>query len=565
MDEYTVLYYAQKAVSEGSRHAEKAWMYNQYCQIVRYQQLKFVLTEGFEAVITIIWDPPTAKFVGNPSSTFHRNANQFGSSSCTAAIASYHTPPSAKLARTSSATKSQSRPQPMLKRSGSSTSSKSKSKMPLIDTTSMDQLDEIEVIEFDELLDEIAGDVAFDVDNDPELTDYHQHSAVTKSNSSSSRSPPSQHSPPRSSSHGVEVSVSHTLWNELCRRFYGQLQFAQSREELAYTVQQLIMQYHHDRVAVQRIGDINQWCVWVDAARRYVYITESELSMASLLDVFEVDQFRQQYAHCLLQLKQKKYSMSSSAMASNVKAHQPPQPQPQQAPSSQLNQLNLAKYSQLQHKLVMNNYSGRSIVSNTTQSSLSRRSLVLDATTSNHGQHGGEEMKEQPEGKHKKHEYHTIYLKPIIERMKAIAFSSEEASTAIDSECIIEIVDNSIKYGSKRQISKRTFEFKWNSYTCIMSKSLKTILDVTLSTDAEIITVHPDVVSIISKKCPQLDYFTIQKLAKQAKATRACTTKKNDYRQQFIYDCCGCRIVFASNHTTIVEMQCNDPSAIQLN
>jgi hypothetical protein len=163
------------------------------------------------------------------------------------------------------------------------------------------------------------------------------------------------------------------------------------------------------------------------------------------------------------------------------------------------------------------------------------------------------------ESKQSKGEYHTIYLKPIIERMKANAMGT---NTSVDTELIIHIVDNSIKNGVKRQISKRTFEFKWQSYTIIMSKSLKTILDVTMSSDVDVITVHPDVVSIISKKCPVLDYVTIQRLAKEAKVSASFTTKKNDYRQQFIYDFCGCRIVFASNHTTIVEMQCNDGTAL---
>jgi len=97
-----------------------------------------------------------------------------------------------------------------------------------------------------------------------------------------------------------------------------------------------------------------------------------------------------------------------------------------------------------------------------------------------------------------------------------------------------------------------------------MSKSCRTILDVAIgkTTDEDVITVHPDVVSILAKKCPNLDYFKIQKLAEEAKQTARYSAKKNEYRQQFTYEYAGCRIVFASNHSTIVEMQCQDPSAL---
>merc|ERR1712048_204008 len=93
-------------------------------------------------------------------------------------------------------------------------------------------------------------------------------------------------------------------------------------------------------------------------------------------------------------------------------------------------------------------------------------------------------------------------------------------SKTFSAEYIIRIVDNGIKKGTKRKISKRTFEFKWDVYTIIMSKSLKTILDFTISSNANddsAITVHPDVVSIITKRHKFLNYFSIQKLAKEAK------------------------------------------------
>ena len=151
--------------------------------------------------------------------------------------------------------------------------------------------------------------------------------------------------------------------------------------------------------------------------------------------------------------------------------------------------------------------------------------------------------------------YHTIYMKPIIERLKKLTDSE-----TFSEERIIKIVDESLKKGTRRKISKRTFEFKWMNYTMIMSKSLQTILDFTVSptiNDENVITVHPDVVSIIKKSHKFLDYFEIQRIAQRAKLSGCFTTKKKDYRQQFIYEYSGCRIVFASNHSTIVEMKYN--------
>merc|ERR1719400_3033368 len=102
----------------------------------------------------------------------------------------------------------------------------------------------------------------------------------------------------------------------------------------------------------------------------------------------------------------------------------------------------------------------------------------------------------------------------------------------ITESMVIQIVDGAIRCGAKRQISKRTFAFQWQGYTGIMSKSLKTILDVAVNGNGEeeVVTVHPDVVSILAKKCPNLDYFAIQRVAELAKQSGKFTTKKNDYR-----------------------------------
>merc|ERR1719385_538181 len=137
-----------------------------------------------------------------------------------------------------------------------------------------------------------------------------------------------------------------------------------------------------------------------------------------------------------------------------------------------------------------------------------------------------------------------------------------EPKAQVTESYVMDIVSSALTMGVKRQISKRTFSFTWNKYTAVMSKSLKTILDVAVVRDGEVVTVHPDVVSILAKKCPSLDYFKIQRLAEEAKQTARYSAKKNEYRQQFTYEYAGCRIVFASNHSTIVEMQCQDPSAL---
>jgi len=151
-------------------------------------------------------------------------------------------------------------------------------------------------------------------------------------------------------------------------------------------------------------------------------------------------------------------------------------------------------------------------------------------------------------------EYHNIYLKPIMERL-----AKSEPTAQVTGDFVAEIVSSALRMGVKRQISKRTFSFSWDKYTVVMSKSLKTILDVAVSREGqEVITVHPDVVSILAKKCPSLDYFAIQRVAERAKQSGKFTTKKNDYRQQFIYDFAGYRIVFASNHSMIVEMQLSE-------
>jgi len=124
---------------------------------------------------------------------------------------------------------------------------------------------------------------------------------------------------------------------------------------------------------------------------------------------------------------------------------------------------------------------------------------------------------------------------------------------------VAQIVSSAVRLGVKRQISKRTFSFLWDKYTVVMSSSLKTILDVAVPRDGqqacEVITVHPDVATIMAKKA-SLDYFAIQRVAEHVKQACKCTTKKSDYRRQFIYDFAGWRIVFASNHSMVLEMRC---------
>jgi hypothetical protein len=308
------------------------------------------------------------------------------------------------------------------------------------------------------------------------------------------------------------IVICDELYSRICVRFNGHFQ---SKQELINLITTAI---YVKKVPMQRISageehENEQFCMFVDSF--YVYATQQIHGHGgdsyTLCDVFDYTSFQNNYAQYIAALMNNKYNNTRVRVAA------------------------------FRGSKLIKNSSKRSIIS--TSSCNTSNKSVRTVRKSNF-----------------KKEYHTIYLKPIMERMKLICGQS------VDTAYIVEIVDKSIKQGVKRQISKRTFEFKYQSYTIIMSKSLKTILDVTLSpeNDHDIITVHPDVVSIISKKYPILDYFTIQKLANQAKLTKTFTTKKNDYRQQFIYDFCGCRIVFASNHTTIVEMQCNDPKSLNL-
>ena len=601
LTENEVLSLARQAFLVGFPETDKIFIANQYCQRIHFNKMIFVLTEGFDAVVTIDWDSSSHKLIGD-SSTFQQiNTNQF--------LSVYNNNPNCYPLNQSSYTVNNNpqplRPAVIQQQQPSQQSPEEKQQQQfiaynhkeqkLIDTTSVESGDEECISEYDEILNEIISRVELDVDADPELRDEAlpplppqltiNTNATTMSNISYCGEAPSlyNNSPPITSSHhlqlpqvnrlktqtsfysvngddnqsvitfpntckptlqyvnsqnnvldlginggvggkldnnndhGIEISISNSLWNELYHRFYGKPGFG-TKNDLISMIKSCI---HHNGSPHQCIGDRKEWCVWVD--RYYVYITEHN-DMKCLVDVFDYHHFNNNNGDVIKSLKQRKYNIPSSAMKNNIKYNQ-----------------HLSNFKR--------NTSARSILSN-----LSSKSVLSNADNNNNNNN---------KITTKKHEYHTIYLKPIIERMKAITFSMDGSDYAsIDSDYIIDIVDNSIKFGVKRQISKRTFEFKWKSYTIIMSKSLKTILDVTLSTEKDIITVHPDVVSIISKKCPMLDYFTIQKVAKSAKLKASFTTKKNDYRQQFIYDYCGCRIVFASNHTTIVEMQCNDTSAI---
>lgn len=599
LTELDVLTLARQAILNGFIENNKIFISNICCHRIVYNQMTFVLTEGFDAVVTINWNNQPQQLIGDHinKSTFQQiNTNQFNQSHV----------PSHTFVNNNSPPLRQSviQPQPQQNKNISIPIPPVPKPNKLIDTTSVDSLGDEECMsEYDGIINEIIDCVNLDVDADPELTDFHDNEKLPPlppqltintnttynscGNNAAFASDYDSPIPTTTNQHlalprvdrlktqssfysinddnqsveqlqtqrpqlkyvhsqnnvlfgaaestssgdynhyGIEVTISNALWNELYHRpgFYGQPGFS-SKQELIGMITQCI---HQNRAPQSTIGDRREFCVWVD--RHYVYITD--IDMSTLIDVFEFGFFNNQNGQVLKQLNQRKYNIPSSAMKH----------------PSNINQYIHNNINNNNNRKLVKNASGRSILSN------------ASSTNNKNNNNNNNNNKDV----NKKHEYHTIYLKPIIERMKAITYKLEGSSStysSIDSDYIINIVDKSIKFGTKRQISKRTFEFKWQSYTIIMSKSLKTILDVTLSNDLEIITVHPDVVSIISKKCPQLDYFTIQKVAKQAKLKAAFTTKKNDYRQQFIYDYCGCRIVFASNHTTIVEMQCNDTSAI---
>jgi len=276
----------------------------------------------------------------------------------------------------------------------------------------------------------------------------------------------------------------------------------ESKAHCAQMVHSIISQQPGDRV-----HHVMWWRVW--SCTPFVVITESDGS--TLADIFEERYFKSHYQHCMQSLAQR--------YASKPVVHSK---YPMSTPSS-------------------------------TPSSLSMQQSPVPMAADRDPQR-----------------YHLIYIKPIMERLAKVTGCSP-----VTESNVIEIVDGAIRCGSKRQISKRTFAFQWERYTVIMSKSLKTILDVAVKGNGdrngngggvrgEVVTVHPDVVSILAKKCPDLDYFTIQKLADSAKRTGRFSVKKNDYRKQYRYEFAGCHIVFASNHSTIVEMQCVDHNALSL-
>jgi len=251
--------------------------------------------------------------------------------------------------------------------------------------------------------------------------------------------------------------------------------------------------------------DVMGWKMWTSSPLVFVMDRDG----CTLADVFEERYFQLHYEHCLRSLAQRKQMNTVVAATGYDSAQSTPPRGPMTVASNAVNAVNAQNVA----------------------------------------------VHEQ-----QKRVYHLIYIKPIMERLSAVTGCS-----TINESFVTQIVDAAIQYGAKRQISKRTFEFKWQRYTVIMSKSLRTILDVAVSANegaTEVISVHPDVVSILAKKCPVLDYFTIQRLAGGAKQTSRFSAKKNEYRQQFTYEFAGCRIVFASNHSTIVEMQCHDLSAL---
>jgi len=301
----------------------------------------------------------------------------------------------------------------------------------------------------------------------------------------------------------LPVTVPADLSKELLFRFNGQWQ---SASHLAQCVHHVITTYPMTTCVEAQCGDrLLSWRVWLISS--YVFVME--MDGCTVAGIFEENLFREQYQNCILSLAQRHF-----------------QGLPSRSPS----------YSNVE-----------STASVRSSISLSRSPSLTAEPASNSTA------------------YHLIYIKPIMERLVKLT-----GNRNIDQMTVTKIVDAAIQCGEKRQISKRTFEFKWGNYTVIMSKSMRTILDVTISEAAinddsgDVITVHPDVVSILAKKCPTLDYFKIQKLAHGAKETARFSAKKNEYRQQFTYEYAGCRIVFASNHSTIVEMQCYDPSALRM-
>eukprot|EP00485_Elphidium_margaritaceum_P018639 CAMPEP_0202726174 /NCGR_PEP_ID=MMETSP1385-20130828/184476_1 /ASSEMBLY_ACC=CAM_ASM_000861 /TAXON_ID=933848 /ORGANISM="Elphidium margaritaceum" /LENGTH=576 /DNA_ID=CAMNT_0049392387 /DNA_START=73 /DNA_END=1803 /DNA_ORIENTATION=+ len=520
LTEQVVLSLAREALCHGVRcnrqDVPSSYAYAA-CHMVAYSNLVFVFSERFDALVSI-----TAGAMQTPDSS---------------------SPP----------------PPPTLK---------------LIDTAALsrscDADDELTGAEFEDIFDEIVDIVHHDVNNDPELScssqSWYQTSAAAPATSPLVTHTPATHkmllqrlhhsaslhsmsegdSPSEFEQYGqqhtqttfdnVDVRCSDGLWTELAARYqHHRHHFPMSKNELVLSLQQLVQTARTVPSSDdEKVPEVRVWHY-----RGFVYIAQHSTcqlthapQLVTLLDAFELQQFNNQYAQCVAQVRQRFNAVASVAKmaATTTTANAPGTRTFLNASETPVPTVNAS----LRHSS-----SGRSIVS-----AVSAVSASSSDSSSNSN-------------------YHTIYVKPIIERMKQQQQLSQ-SSSVIDSDYVLRIVDNAIKHGRKRQISKRTFEFKWDAFTVIMSKSLRTILDVVCSTDPDVITVHPDVVSIVSKKSSQLQYRTIQALAKWAKTSVSFITKKNDYRQQFIYEYCGCRFVFASNHATIVEMQCSDFSALPI-
>eukprot|EP00488_Nonionellina_sp_1-RS-2012_P001582 TRINITY_DN256_c0_g1_i1.p1 TRINITY_DN256_c0_g1~~TRINITY_DN256_c0_g1_i1.p1 ORF type:complete len:408 (-),score=75.91 TRINITY_DN256_c0_g1_i1:644-1867(-) len=385
---------ARDALLHGFMQQEKLYINGQYCHQFIHQNIVFVLSEGFDAVVTMIWSKNT-HIIGNNKSTLQtqtQTQNQF------------QTP-----------------------------------KLPVIE--------DYECMLDEQCIDEIVnnlidGDIDIDIDDplypplplNPSTSNY---TTNTKYNSPQIIPIQAQIDDPLAL---PDIKVNDALYHELNERVFGGK--FKNKAELITQIQTAI---HIHKVPMHYIGEQNEFCVWID--RFYVYCMKKD--EWRLCDIFDYNQFQNEYGEC-------------------------------------------------HESLMTRNSSKRSIISDYSSCNTSKRSICTEVEST----------------KHSKGEYHTIYLKPIIERMKTKTSAFASASKPVDTDFIIQIVDNCIKYGAKRQISKRTFEFKWKSYTIIMSKSLKTILDVTVSMNKDVITVHPDVVSIISKKCAIFGLFHHSEISK---------------------------------------------------
>ncbi len=198
----------------------------------------------------------------------------------------------------------------------------------------------------------------------------------------------------------TEIIISNNLWNDISNRsiFNGHFNNKIELTNLIYTA------IYVKKIQHQVIND--DIIIWIDSF--YVYVSKFINDTYILYDIFNYNSYQNNYAKCIQKIQ------------NNLQ--------------NDKNLLNVPISNWFIPNKLVKNSSKRSIISITSTSS---RSILSES------------------GDNK--EYHTIYLKPIIERMKRLTSNNN-----IDTDYIISIVDSSIKNGTKRQIKLMVCILTWH-------------------------------------------------------------------------------------------------------